>query len=224
MEYMLIFTERAGAGVAGPERAAAMKAAARELEDKGKLRRDAALAPATGARIRVRDGTVDLRRGPVVENEQMVTGFWIVDVKDRAEAVEIARQCPHNRYGVVEARGVSLRESSPGEAAGKRMAFIFRMEPGLTGDESKLREMLEFQQPFRRESKLIDTAPLNDERPARVETRGGKMMVTDGPFAETKEGVGGYSIVILPDLDSAVELAKRYPHARWGPVEVREVV
>jgi len=48
--------------------------------------------------------------------------------------------------------------------------------------------------------------------------------VTDGPFAESKEGVGGYSVVRVAGRTEAIELAKRYPHARWGPVEVREIL
>jgi hypothetical protein len=48
--------------------------------------------------------------------------------------------------------------------------------------------------------------------------------VTDGPFAEAKEAVGGYSIVYAADRAEAVEIAKRSFHARWGPVEVREIL
>jgi hypothetical protein len=48
-------------------------------------------------------------------------------------------------------------------------------------------------------------------------------VILDGPFAESKEAVGGYSLVRLTSRAEAVELAKRYPHAKWGPVEVREV-
>jgi len=54
--------------------------------------------------------------------------------------------------------------------------------------------------------------------------RGGKSLVTDGPFAEAKEAVGGYSLVRVAGRAQAIELAKRYPHARWGPVEVREIL
>jgi len=50
------------------------------------------------------------------------------------------------------------------------------------------------------------------------------MFVTDGPFAETKDAIGGYSLVRATGRAAAIELAKRYPHARWGPVEVREIL
>jgi hypothetical protein len=48
--------------------------------------------------------------------------------------------------------------------------------------------------------------------------------VTDGPFAESKEVVAGFWILEAASRDEAIEIAKRYPHARWGPVEVRELL
>src|SRR5438067_986591 len=59
---------------------------------------------------------------------------------------------------------------------------------------------------------------------ARIEPRGGKALVTDGPFAEAKETVGGYGLVRVASRAEAIDLAKRYPHAKWGPVEVREIM
>ena len=53
--------------------------------------------------------------------------------------------------------------------------------------------------------------------------RQGKRMVTDGPFAETKEHLGGYYLVEAKDLDEAIGIAARIPSARFGAVEVRPV-
>lgn len=57
-----------------------------------------------------------------------------------------------------------------------------------------------------------------------VRVREGKKLVTDGPFAETKEQLGGYFLVEANDLDEAIRLAGRIPAARWGSVEVRPIV
>jgi hypothetical protein len=57
-----------------------------------------------------------------------------------------------------------------------------------------------------------------------VRIREGKRLVTDGPFAETREHLGGYFLVDVEDLDSALEIAGRIPAARWGTVEVRPVI
>ena len=54
--------------------------------------------------------------------------------------------------------------------------------------------------------------------------RDGKRLVTDGPFAETREQLGGYYLVDAEDLDEAIAIAARIPGARWGTVEIRPVM
>jgi hypothetical protein len=104
--------------------------------------------------------------------------------------------------------------------------MVFGIEPGLTDfDGTKFREMVAFGDALKHEGKFLETAPLaHDPPPARIELRGGKTLVTDGPFAESKEMIGGYSLVRVASHTEAIELAMRYPHAKWGPVEVREVM
>ncbi|MGZ3497493.1 MAG: YciI family protein [Vulcanimicrobiaceae bacterium] len=57
-----------------------------------------------------------------------------------------------------------------------------------------------------------------------VRIRDGKRLVTDGPFAETKEVLSGYFVFDCPSLDEAIEWASRIPGARYGSVEVRPAV
>ena len=57
-----------------------------------------------------------------------------------------------------------------------------------------------------------------------VRVRDGKRAVTDGPFAETKEQLGGYYLVEAKDLEEALALAARIPSARWGSIEVRPII
>jgi hypothetical protein len=56
-----------------------------------------------------------------------------------------------------------------------------------------------------------------------VRMREGKRVVTDGPFAETKEQLIGYFLIEARDLEEAIDLAARFPGAQWGGVEVRPV-
>jgi hypothetical protein len=56
-----------------------------------------------------------------------------------------------------------------------------------------------------------------------VRSREGKMITTDGPYAETREGVGGFFLVDVKDLDAAIKVAERVPGARYGAVEIRPV-
>jgi hypothetical protein len=57
-----------------------------------------------------------------------------------------------------------------------------------------------------------------------VRVRDGRPLVTDGPFAETREQLGGYFMVNAKDLDEAIGIAARIPGARWGTVEIRPVI
>jgi hypothetical protein len=56
-----------------------------------------------------------------------------------------------------------------------------------------------------------------------VRTTNGQTKVLDGPFAESKEQLGGYYLIDVPDLDAALSWAKRCPGARYGTVEVRPI-
>ena len=58
----------------------------------------------------------------------------------------------------------------------------------------------------------------------QVRVRDGKRLVTDGPFAETREQLGGYYLIDAKDLDEAIAIAARIPAARKGTVEIRPVI
>jgi len=71
----------------------------------------------------------------------------------------------------------------------------------------------------------LDAAPLQPVSTAvSVRVREGKRLVTDGPFAETREQLGGYFFVDAGDLDQALDIAARIPGARIGTVEIRPVM
>ncbi len=59
---------------------------------------------------------------------------------------------------------------------------------------------------------------------ATVRVRNGKVSITEGPFAETKEHLGGYFLVEAKDLNDAIQVASRIPGARLGSIEVRPVM
>jgi hypothetical protein len=61
--------------------------------------------------------------------------------------------------------------------------------------------------------------PVSDSTTVRV--KGGRVLVSDGPFAETKEQIGGFDILDCADLDEAVEVASKHPAARFGTLELR---
>jgi hypothetical protein len=67
-----------------------------------------------------------------------------------------------------------------------------------------------------------ELAPISTATTVRVRDK--KRLVTDGPFAETKEQLGGYYLIEAKDLDDALAVAARIPSARWGSIEVRPIV
>jgi hypothetical protein len=71
----------------------------------------------------------------------------------------------------------------------------------------------------------LDAAPLQPtSMTTTVRVRDGRPVVTDGPYVETREHLGGYYLVDVRDLDEAIEIAGRIPGARLGAVEIRPVV
>ena len=72
---------------------------------------------------------------------------------------------------------------------------------------------------------FLGTAPLYPTSTATsVRLKDGKRVVTDGPFAETREQLGGFFLINAKDLDEAIDIAGRVPGGRWGTVEIRPVI
>jgi len=93
----------------------------------------------------------------------------------------------------------------------RKMAFF--------GEYKKLTEDLN------RSGKRLGGHPLQAVRSATtVRVREGKTLVTDGPFAETREQLAGFYIIDASDLDEAIEIAARIPTARCGSIEIRPVL
>jgi hypothetical protein len=72
---------------------------------------------------------------------------------------------------------------------------------------------------------FLDASPLHPTATATsVRVRDGRNIVTDGPFAETREQLGGYYLIEGKNLDEAIRIAERIPGAKWGTVEIRPVM
>ncbi|HSF02189.1 MAG TPA: YciI family protein [Solirubrobacterales bacterium] len=85
-------------------------------------------------------------------------------------------------------------------------------------------ENLELCEDLRKSGHFVSASPLDSVRTAvTVRMRNGKLSAIDGPFAETKEQLGGYYLIEARDLDEAVQVAGRIPGARLGSVEVRRI-
>ena len=73
----------------------------------------------------------------------------------------------------------------------------------------------------RRKVRILGNRLQGIEHATTVRRRNGKVLVTDGPFAETKEWIGGFDLLECTNLDEAVEVAAKHPMARFGRIEIR---
>jgi len=109
----------------------------------------------------------------------------------------------------------------------KYMLLIYGDEHALNDAERQqcYRESTELAHQLHAAGQYLAAAPLHPtSTAASVRVRDGKPLVTDGPFAETREQLGGYFLIDAKNVDEAVAVAARIPLARLGTVEVRPVV
>jgi hypothetical protein len=107
------------------------------------------------------------------------------------------------------------------------MLLIYGDEHALdeTEREECYRESTQLAHQLNSAGHYLASAPLRaTSTAASVRVRDGKRLVTDGPFAETREQLGGYFLIDAKDLDEAIAIAERIPMARRGTVEVRQVI
>ncbi|HET7113117.1 MAG TPA: YciI family protein [Pyrinomonadaceae bacterium] len=109
----------------------------------------------------------------------------------------------------------------------KFMLLIHHVEESEIGEPLRsqlLNESVQYCHELNKNGQYIDAAPLHpSSETISVTVRDGKRLVTDGPFAETREQIGGYFMVEAKNIEEAVEIAGKLPSARIGTVEVRPV-
>jgi hypothetical protein len=109
----------------------------------------------------------------------------------------------------------------------KYMLLIYMAEDAMSERERQdcYKESAGLARELQAGGKFLSASPLQPVATATsVRVREGKRLVTDGPFAETREYLGGYYLVDARDLDDAIGIASRIPGARKGTVEVRPVL
>lgn len=109
----------------------------------------------------------------------------------------------------------------------KYMLLIYGDENALSDEarEACYKESTQLAHNLNASGHFIATSPLHATTMATsVRLREGKLIVTDGPFAETKEQLGGYYLINAANLNEAIEIAGRIPPVKWGTVEIRPVI
>ena len=109
----------------------------------------------------------------------------------------------------------------------KYMLLVYMNEEAMT-DEERAQcyvESAQLTQELNAAGQYVAAGPLHSVATATsVSMREGKRIVTDGPFAETREQLGGYYIVEAKNLDEAIGIAERIPPAKYGTIEIRPLM
>jgi hypothetical protein len=212
-----------------------------EIAAKGQLLSAAPLLPvATGGTVRVRDGQKLITTGPFAETIEQLGGYYIINVDNLDEAIAISGRLPAAAKGTVEIRPLlkleglpteklSPESSGPETSLSKFMFLCYDDEEAWrqAGPEAHLAAMQEavtLTHWLDQRGQYLSASPLHPIATATsVRIRNGHRLVTDGPFAETREVLGGYYVMLAQDQAEALEIAARHSGARVGAVEVRQI-
>jgi hypothetical protein len=186
------------------------------------------LRPAADATtIKIRGGELIITDGPYAETKEQVAGYDVLECASLDEAVRWAGRHPSSWVGAIEVR--ALPDSAPamplpGPAEGKiQYVMLVCTDPAVDPREF---EHIEPVDPWVAEldGRGVRLYGSELEPPGSARTvwvREKHAIVTDGPFAETKEQIAGFDVLECADLDEAIEVASGHPMARLGILEVR---
>ena len=109
----------------------------------------------------------------------------------------------------------------------KYMLLVYLDEQVLSDEEREhcYVESAQLTQKLNSKGKFLDASPLHPIATATsVRVRNGRRLITDGPFAETREQLGGYYLINANDLDEAIAIAEQIPPAKFGTIEILPVM
>lgn len=212
-----------------------------ELTAKGQLLAASPLLPvATAATVRVRAGERLITSGPFAETIEQLGGYYLIEVDDLDEAIAIASRLPPARKGTVEIRPLFKLEGLPterlvaelsvSESSLKKFMFLCYddeeawRDAGAEAHHAAMLEAVALTHRLDKRGQYLSASPLHPVATATsIRIRNDQRMINDGPFAETREVLGGYYFILAKDQAEAVEIAAQHSGARVGAVEVRQV-
>jgi hypothetical protein len=224
-----------------PEESAAMPTATDswvdEMERRGIRREGGPLRSAREAAVvRIRGGEVLVSDGPFAETKEQIAGYDVVECSSLDEAIEVAAKHPVARFGAIEVRpfdpgGWWRSVEGRGPGGDPEYLMIHRLDQAaevspvddcdVPGSRAAREQQAWDAETYARGVKLAG-GRLEPSKAARtVRVREGQVLVTDGPFAETKEQVAGLNILVCASLAQAIQVAARHPTARIGTFELR---
>jgi hypothetical protein len=208
-----------------------------EMERRSIRREGAPLRPVReAATVRVRAGEVLVSDGPFAETKEQIAGYDVVECSGPDEAIEVAAKHPVARFGSIEVRpfqpsGWWAAEDRQGPALGTRYLVIHWFDQAAWPDQADHGAAsgsadAQAQRAWDAETDARGVKsgggglrPAREARTVRVRDR--EVLVTDGPFAETKEQVAGLNTLCCASLPEVIEIVSRHPIASIGACELR---
>jgi hypothetical protein len=190
-------------------------------EVEGKRLEGEALDVLDATTVRARGDEILVTDGPFAETREVVGGYDIIDCADLDEAIRIASRHPVARFGAIELRPIpngSDLVASP-DPVGHKYMMLVCVDPDA-GPEGRGPECHVWGDELGAKNLLSAYLGSTDDA-TTVRTRGHEVLLTDGPFAETREYIAGFTVADCADHDEAIALASRHPAVRHGAVEIR---
>lgn len=189
------------------------------------------LAPPSSARtVRVRDGETLVSDGPFADTKEFIGGFDLLECADLDEAIAVASKHPVAWFNAIELRPIPDDNALPHHIDHTQlrqmlMICIDGIPEAPAVEEQIARDCQAWREEIEGSGVFVGGEPLAPASAARtVRVRDGETLVSDGPFAETREFLGGFDLLSCDTLEEAVGWAARHPIARFHQIEVRDFV
>jgi hypothetical protein len=191
-----------------------------------------ALSPEQVVTVRTAGGTTVVSDGPFLETAEIIGGFYVLEAEDLDAAIAMAAEIPAALTGSVELRPVVMWDgenyTTPSEPGSRYLAIIVddpssHGEPGTAAWDRGAEEHGKFVAAAG-DAVVAGVALHPTSSATTVRVRGDEVLVTDGPFAETSEIVGGFYILRGPSREAVAELAGGIPVGDRGAIELWPVV
>ncbi|HTQ48514.1 MAG TPA: YciI family protein [Polyangiaceae bacterium] len=202
-----------------------------ELAKEGVVLDGQGLMPtSTAKRVRFEGAKRTVIDGPFAETKEVISGYWLWQVRSIDEAVEWLKRAPFDGGVEVTIRGVfTWKDPSATNEDTTMRVMVFvpgsrDSEAGVMPSAELIGKMTKFNEELVKAGVMLDGQGLKPTSAGkRVRFEGGEPTVIDGPFAESKEVIAGYQIWQVSSIDEAVEWAKRAPLESGAEVTLRPI-
>jgi len=246
MNYLLLICSD---GVPTADKAATMRREipAWIRDTRGRIYGQPLAGPDAAKTVRVRDGQTLVSDGPFIETKEFVAGFDIISCTDLDEAIEVAARHPVSWFHTVEVRPFAA-DTAPGarpwmaDDSGRRDELAARLATPVADGATRylltlcvdgIPESDEEEAAIDRDTEawiakmggrgvqVYGHALAHAEMATTVRVRDGETLLSDGPFIETKEFIGGIDLIDCAGIDEAVTVTAEHPITRFHMIEVR---